>query len=221
MAANWWDLLLSGLGGMAAFVGIVAALVKALILVWRTADVGSGFFARGRLKALMEMRADAHTGGDLASYLDSELELEKFRVASGVSADQKQMAALIRLFRLGIWERDDVRRAAKYLKVSPLWQHPRFEIDRRDEVEAISSLVISIVLPLSGALVWGALIVKTPIYGFLLGALAFLFSVVLATWIGKPYGDLRCARRIKAYLDHHPHVMLPAGTLRPKVKAAA
>lgn len=221
MATSWWDLLLSGLGGVAAFIGIAGALVRALIWVWRAADLGSGLFARGRLKTLMEMRADASGSNGLTAYLDGELELEKFRVASGVSTDHQRMAALIRLFRLGFWERGEICRAAKYLKVSPLWQHPRFEIDRNDEVEALSSLVLGVALPMSGALVWAALVVKMPIYGFLLGALAFLASALAATWIGKPYGDLRSARRIKAYVESHPHILQPVGRVAAKVKNAA
>lgn len=169
----------------------------------------------------MEMRADASGSNGLTAYLDGELELEKFRVASGVSTDHQRMAALIRLFRLGFWERGEICRAAKYLKVSPLWQHPRFEIDRNDEVEALSSLVLGVALPMSGALVWAALVVKMPIYGFLLGALAFLVSALAATWIGKPYGDLRSARRIKAYVESHPHILQPVGRVAAKVKNAA
>lgn len=221
MAANWWDLLLTGLAGVAAFVSVGAALIRALILVWRATEFTPGHFARARLKALMEMRADTQMASELTDYLDSELELEKFRVASGVSANQQQMAALLKLFRLGIWEREEVRSAARYLKVSPLWQHPRIQIEKTDELEAISALVISVALPVSGALVWAAMIVKLPIYGFLLGAVAFLLSVLMANWVGRAHGDLRSAKRIKSYLDDNPHILQSTKVNAPSVKAAA
>lgn len=221
MAADWLDLLFTGLAGLSAFVTIAAALIKAVVYLWRTPEMRPGAFSRGRLKALAQMRDDARTTGELATYLDSELALEKFRTASGISANPQQMVALMRLFRLGLWERKEVRSVARYLKVSPIWPCPRIEIGRPEEVEAICALVISVALPLSGALVWAALIVKLPFYGFLLGALAFLFSVVLAGWVGKAWGDLRSAKRIKAYLDDHPHILQSAGQAASQVKAAA
>lgn len=221
MAADWLDLLFTGLAGLSAFVTIAAALAHAVVFLWRTPGGMPGLFSRGRLQALADMRDDPRTTGELATYLDSELALEKFRTASGISANHQQMVALMRLFRMGMWEREEIRSLARYLKVSPIWPCPRIEIGRPEQVEAISALVIGVALPLSGALVWAALILKLPIYGFLLGALAFLFSVLLAGWVGKAWGDLRSAKRIKAYLDDHPHILQSAARAASQVKAAA
>ncbi len=221
MAANWWDLLLTGLAGVAAFVGVAAALVRALIMLRRASDFEPGYFARGRLKSLAEMRADAGTEGELANYLDGELELEKFRVVSGVRANRKQMLVLIKLFRAGLWAPEEVRAVARYLKMLPLGQYPRIHFEPIDILEAWSALVVSVALTLSGALVWAALIVKMPIYGFLLGAAGFLLSVLAARWVGKAYEDMRSAKRIKAYLDEHPNILHTTGNNAPTVKAAA
>ncbi|WP_152225188.1 hypothetical protein [Pseudomonas sp. SCB32] len=221
MAANWWDLLLTGLAGVSAFVGVAAALVRALIMLWRASDFELGYFARGQLKTLTEVCADARTEGELANYLDSEMELAKFRAVSGVRANRKQMLVLIKLFRAGIWAPEEVRAAARYLKMLPLGQYPRIHFEPIDILEAWSALIVSIALTLSGALVWAALIVKMPIYGFLLGAAGFLLSVLVAGWVGKTYEAMRSARRIKAYLDEHPNVLHAAGNNVPTVKAAA
>lgn len=220
MATNWWDLLLTGLAGVSAFIGVAAALVRALIMLWRASDFELGFFARGRLKALTEVRADTRAEGEWASYLDGEMELAKFCAVSGVRVNRKQMQVLIKLFGAGIWAPDEVRAAARYLKMLPLGQYPRIHIEPVDILEAWSALIVSIALTLSGALVWAALIVKMPIYGFLLGAAGFLLAVLAARWVGRTYEEMRSAQRIKAYLDEHPSI-LHAGGNAPIVKAAA
>lgn len=221
MAANWWDLLLTGLAGVSTGIGVVAALIRAWVLLWRNPDLKPGYLLAGHLKSLMAMRADTRTEGELAAYLDSEVELEKFRAASGIRANHKQMVALMKLFRLGLWEREEVRAAARYLKVSPLWPHPRLQFEKTDRLDAICALIVSVALTLSGALVWVALVVKLPLYGFLLGAAVFTLSTLAAGWVGKAYGDLRSAQRIKAYLDDNPHILQTAAGTAPAMMAAA
>lgn len=103
----------------AAVVAIFAVLVKALKMLGTVLEFREKHFIEKRYKRLRELRSHM-SKGNLATYLDGAVELEAFRIASGIKASPRKADAISKIASLGFWHSNEIRQLSTFLVVDPI-----------------------------------------------------------------------------------------------------
>lgn len=189
--------------------GYSVLAIAALVFAKTISTLGSAFdfhdknFVQKRFKRLNELRASVKKDHrPLAQYLDDAIELEAFRVASGVTAGKQKMDFLIGIASLGLWDRTQLRWLAKHIEQGPQDTTPSIRITRLDWVGAAIGLVSLSYCILAGIFFFAYLSFTMPMpYGMALGLLAFVALIFLARLLGEDFYSAMCARNIRKRLE--------------------
>jgi hypothetical protein len=187
---------------------ITAAIAAIIMVLIKAIDFHDKHFVLKRHKRLQELRSSVTTKGPLTEYLDESIRLEAFRIASGVRASTLKAAALIKLSSLGFWDREQIRKVAKFLAVTPMHPIPVIHIHRSDKLEAWVGLALAIFSLVIGAIFCVALTTKYPPYGPLVGLALFTALILSSALLSSDYRNLKNAQQFKKYLEAHPNVLL-------------
>lgn len=128
----------SGYGISVAGAAILAMLLRAAAHLYRTMDLHDKHFVRKRLTRLRDIRSNA-TNPEFTRYLDGAIELEMFRIASGVSTSRLKMEYLLQLDRSGRWSRFQLRSLSKFLAIEPGRETPYLSVSVLDRISAWAS----------------------------------------------------------------------------------
>lgn len=178
-------------------------LVKAISALRSAFDFHDKNFVEKRFKRLSELRASVKKDDrPLAQYLDDAIELEAFRVASGVTASKQKMDFLVEVASLGLWNRTQLRWVAKHLEQGPQDATPVIRITRLDWVGAAIGLFSLFYCITAGIFFFAYISLATPMpYGLALGLLAFGGLVILARLLGEDFFSAKCANNVRKYLE--------------------
>ena len=201
---GWLEMAAPYVGALASVAGAVLALINFLRKLRKG---GEGFFRR-RLRLLTGLRNDVEVGSDLENYLDSSIELEKFRIASGTRLNPREMAVLMNISELGLWGPEHIRALGKYLKFPATSQTPKIVISGGDVLDAWISFFYSFAMFLSGIFLWAALVWRYGVIGCIGGALAFIVATLIGGLVAGGYREMKNAKEIKDYLDKNPEILL-------------
>ncbi|MGF6208807.1 hypothetical protein [Pseudomonas frederiksbergensis] len=200
--------LFSSEGAVAAAIGVlVAVVVKSISMLNQIMEFHDKHFIEKRYKLLKELTSGIPVNSKLKRYLDDSVELEAFRIVSGIRGSSLQIAALVKLDSLGYWNREQIRRVAKFLVIKPEDPCPSIKITEADKFGARFGLGMAILLLLAGGVISIALTIKVPPFGFFIG----LAILAVMTWAGAyfaaDHGAYRTARSVQKYLIDHPDTL--------------
>lgn len=199
-------------GAVAASIGVlVAVIVKAISTLNQLMEFHDKHFIEKRYKRLTEFISAIPHDSKLKRYLNDSVEHEAFRIVSGIRGSSQQIAALVKLDSLGYWNREQIRRVAKFLAVKPEYPTPLIEITKTDKFAAKFGLVVAILLLLSGGVISIALTIKIPLFGFFIGLIPLTVMICAGAYFAADHGAYRTALSIQKYLIDHPGVFAPQG----------
>ncbi len=164
-------------------------------------------FVRRKLDKIKNLRKDTSDEDVLATYLDRQLNSEKFRIASGISANPVEMAWLIRLDKTGLWNQKQIKAVAKFLTTDQDTKTARLTISKPDQLGARLSIIAGAIMLALGAFFWISLYIKVGTLGLYAGAPIFVAYTVAAVMFSGGFINYKVARKIEAYLKRNP---LPA-----------
>ncbi|MBB4862808.1 hypothetical protein HNP46_001652 [Pseudomonas nitritireducens] len=196
-----WKVLLMG-GSL-----LLSVFYKILVFLYRALRVYGELFAMKRLKSLIFLRQDTRGGTAFLAFLDRNIELEMFRVASGMQVNFREMAAIIKIESLGLWSPEQIRALRKYLKCSPMSDGPKIIIGSMDRFEAYFGFSLSLILVAMAVLLWGLFVWKYSLYGALMGAFFFVLAIFVGGMLAWDFGKMKIAQDIKEYLNRNPGVL--------------
>jgi len=189
--------------------GYSVLVIAALILARTISTLGSAFdfhdknFVQKRFKRLNELRAGVKKDDrPLAQYPDDAIELEAFRVASGVTVSKQKMDFLVEITSLGLWNRTQLRWVAKHLEQGPQDATPVIRISRFDWVGAAIGLLSISYCIIAGISSFAYLSLTMPMpYGVALGLLAFASLAFLGVLLGEDFYSVKFANSVRKYLE--------------------
>lgn len=184
---------------MAAILGVIA---KVILSLRRTLDFHDEYFVKKRIKRIAELKGLVKEG-PLTQFLDQSLEIEAFRIDTGITASPAKMNALINIHDYGLWTTAQLRGAARHLVVDKSTLKATIKITQADRVAAIASIIFSLILLLAGASYFVALAFTKSLLAFVVGAMLFGFFLLIGYLISYDYRAYRIASRVKSYLEKH------------------
>lgn len=200
----------------------VAAVVAVLCLVPTRAiqllHLYDSHLARRQHKLLKELREAERSESLYAQYLDDELYLESYRIASGVRADRSKANFLIRLARTGHWNHWQIRQIARYLWVTPEQPRLTLRITAIETAGAWFARLIGFFFMVIGCISGLTLMAKASSFGaFLAGMGAEAMFILGAALVSSPFNSYRTARRFQKYLQTHPEILDEVATTPPSL----
>ncbi|WP_411565117.1 hypothetical protein ACLIN3_13700 [Pseudomonas orientalis] len=197
--------LFSSKGAMVAAISVLVGItLKSISILNQIMEFHDKHFIDKRYKLLKELSSGIPVESKLKGYLEDSLELEVFRIVSGVRGSSKQIAALVKLDRLGYWNSEEIRRVSKFLVVNPEDSLPSVNITTVDKLSARLSLIMAILLLLLGGAISIVLTIKIPPYGFFIGLIPLTVMIWAGAYFAADYGTYRTALSIQKYLVAHP-----------------
>lgn len=157
-------------------------------------------FVRKPLERLKALRSSVSKNPDLSYYLETSIELEAFRIASGATTSRSKMEFLLALDKDGNWSKPQLRSLCKYLEVPDGRDKPEIVIGRFEKIAAIWSAIAAMTICVLGSLYFTASVYQFSLSEFLIGAFAFAAAVVFGRFIVSDYISYRIARRAQATL---------------------
>jgi hypothetical protein len=198
--------LFSSEGAVAAAIGVlVALLVKSISMLNQIMEFHDKHFIEKRYKLLKELTSGIPIDSKLKRYLDDSVEHEAFRIVSGIRGSSLQIAALVKLDSLGYWNREQIRRAAKFVEINPEDPSPWIKITKADKFGAGFGLCMAILLLLAGGVISIALTIKIPPFGFFIGLALLSVMIWAGAFFAADHGAYRTALSIQKYLVDHPN----------------
>lgn len=207
--------LFSSDGAIAAAIGVlVAVVVKSISMLNQILELRDKHFVEKRYKLLKELTSGIPVDSKLKRYLDDAIEHEAFRIVSGIRGSSLQIDALVKLDRLGYWNREQIRRVSRFLVVSPEDPSPSMKITKADKFGAVFGLTIAILLLLTGGAISIAFTIKIPPFGFFIGLALLSVMIWAASFFAADHGAYKTALGVQKYLADHPKalVMSQSGT---------
>ena len=199
--------LFSSNGALVAAISVLVGItVKSISMLNQIMEFHDKHFIDKRYKLLKELTSGVSVESKLKRYLEGSLELEVFRIVSGVRGSALQIAALVKLDSLGYWNREQIRRVAKFLLVKPEDSSPSINITTVDKFSARLSLLMAILLLLLGGAISIALTIKIPPYGFFIGLIPLTVMIWAGAYFAADHGAFRTALSIQKYLVANPHI---------------
>lgn len=161
-------------------------------------------FIEKRYKRLTDLASAIPVNSKLKQYMDDSVEHEVFRIVSGIRGSSMRIAALVKLDSLGYWNREQIRRVARFLMVKPEYPTPFIEITKADKFGAWFGLVVAILLLLAGGAISITLTVKVPPFGFFIGLIPLTAMIWASGFFAADHGAYKNALSIQKYLKDHP-----------------
>ncbi|WP_426139228.1 hypothetical protein [Pseudomonas sp. DWP3-1-2] len=189
---------------VAAGVAVLVVVVKSLTMLGKVMEFHDLHFVLKRHKRLQELRSNFTLDSPFSQYLDESIKLEAFRIASGISTNALNTAALIKLSSLGFWNRSQLRQVAKYLVADTKSGKPRIQIDQGDKLGAWLGLFLGILCLVIGGVFCIAFMVILPPFGLLIGMALFAAMIFCGGLFATDYGAYKNAERVQIYLLDHP-----------------
>lgn len=157
-------------------------------------------FVRKPLERLKALRSSVAKNPDLSHYLETSIELEAFRIASGVSASRAKMGFLLALNKDGTWSKPQLRSVAQHVGFPEGSDEPAIIISTSEKLFAVWSAVFAGLIALMGAVFFILLASTNEILPFLIGAVVFASFVAFARFILNEYISYKLASRAQADL---------------------
>ena len=145
-------------------------------------------------------RSSVAKNPDLSHYLETSIELESFRIASGITTSRAKMEFLLALNKDGTWSKPQLRSVAQHVGFPEGSDEPAIIISTSEKLFAVWSAVFGGVIALMGAVFFIALASTNEILPFLIGAIVFVGFVAFARFILNEYISYKLASRAKADL---------------------
>lgn len=197
--------------------GIATGVIGLFVLVF------TGFFSVFSLyqrnwsrrfhRKLVELRGSGGSQTVLADYLEEEIYLEKYRIASGVRTNRVTADALMRLAATGHWNRYQIQAIAKFIKLSPEMPAPEFKITVWQSANAFLSWMVGCFLVLVGSILAVAVLIMGVMEGELEAVFAIFLSLALmvvftlgAAFAMSHYQSYCIYRKFGKYLEQYPEV---------------
>lgn len=193
----------SGYTLTAVIIGVVAVVLRVLTMFGKALDFHDKHFVEKRHKRLLDLRSSVSGDPLLSAYLSEAINLEAFRIASGIRASSLRARALMTLSNLGYWDTTQIRRASRYFFVTADNPTPRIEIDIWDRISAWYGLFAGVIFVMIGGLMGYSFAVSVPSYGVLIGlpifaAMTFAGGLFAVDWV-----RYKTAQRIQKFLNTH------------------
>lgn len=189
------------------YVPVLTAVVALFSLVPKLAaplisalEAHDKHFVRKPLERLKALRSSASKHSGLAEYLETSIELEAFRIASGITTSRARMEFLLALNKDGTWSKPQLRSVAQHVGFPEGSDEPAIIISTSEKVFAIWSAVFGGVIALMGAVFFIALASTNKPLPFLIGAIVFASFVAFARFILNEYISYKLASRAQADL---------------------
>jgi len=184
----------------AAFVAVITVLFKIMKPLFNAVQFHDKHWVRKHLVHLKAVRSSASRNAELKQYLDDAIQLETFRIASGVTTSRAKMEFLLKLSRDGVWTQQQLRAVSKFLTATPGQLEPSISFTWADRVGAGLGLTSTLFILLAG----GALLLQHMLQGGLaslaLGLAIFSICVVIGTFFSLDYINFRVAKRVQEHL---------------------
>lgn len=187
--------------------GFVAIILVTVIAARLLATLGSAFdfhdrnFVSRRINRLQELRPSCREGHPLTAYIDEAIELETFRIASGVATSPAKMYFLLELAQSGQWEQNQLRALSKFIKINKYSLEPEISVDILDKFGALTGLISATLCVLYGAVAAIQLTIKLPPYGILIGVAIFTAFILAARLFGRDFISYRTAKRALSNIE--------------------
>lgn len=189
----------SGYTVAVAVVGLVTVLFK---LLSRGLDFHDRHIVRKDFERLRVLREYASDGAPFANYLDGAIQVESFRIASGISTSPVKMDYLLKLAKMGRWDRGQLRALSAYIRLLPNSVEPEVHIGKLHSFDGFFSLFGGFYFIFAGLffLVYAGVFVESPLGWFVGGAICLVFFIcALGMW--KGFSSYQIAKNAKKYLD--------------------
>jgi hypothetical protein len=194
------SLLTSGYSVAAAVAATVSVLLKIMSHLLKAMDWHDKHFVRKRLSRLKDMRSGA-TSSKLVRYLDDAIELEMFRIASGVSTSRSKMEYLLQLDEAGHWSRMQLQSLSKFLALQSGSKTPVFSVTFLDRLSAWASGISALFTLALGVGYLTELVLTGAPLMWILGLLLFGISVLLGRYLVTDCIDYIIVKRTQRYLS--------------------
>lgn len=186
---------------IAAVAAVLAVLFKIFGHLGRALELRDKHFIHKRLARLKAIRPSAANNTPLTQYLDAAIELEVFRIASGINTSRVKMEYLLQLNQLGRWSRGQLRSISKFLAVEPGDPAPQLSVTTFERVGAcISGFAAGSVLLLSTIQLVRFFITGQPLL-WLLGLALFALGIIAARFLATDLLDYLIVRRATKHLE--------------------
>lgn len=190
----------SGYSIAVAVAAIVAVLFKMVAQLFRTMEWHDKYFVRKRLARLKDIRSSA-SNSQLTHYLDGAIELEIFRIASGVSTSRSKMEYLLQLEQGGRWSREQLHSLSKFLVLEPGSATPVLAVTFLDRLGAwVGGISAFSTLALGAIYLLKLMLTGEPLI-WLLGLLLFGVTVVAGRFLATDLIDYIIVTRAQQYLE--------------------
>ncbi|MFK3721040.1 hypothetical protein ACI2J9_15895 [Pseudomonas fulva] len=174
-----------------------AKWLNRLTKVW---DWHDKHFVRKRMARLKNARSEA-CNDELTRYLDEALDIEVFRLASGISASRSLMEYMLKLASTGRWSHAQLRSLSKFVVRDPADDNYKVAVGHFEGVIAWVGALMAVSLWIIAMLCF-----LSPL--FISGLRAGLISVgvgggllLLAYFPAKDLAEYLLAKRVSRYLD--------------------
>lgn len=196
----------SGYSTAVAVAAIVTILFKTVAQLFRAMEVHDKYFVRKRLTRLKDIRSSANNS-QLIQYLDGAIELEIFRIASGVNTSRSKMEYLLQLEQVGRWSREQLRSLSKFLALEPGGATPSLAVTALARLGAwVGGISAFSTLALGAIYLIKLMLTGEPLM-WLLGLLLFGLTVLAGRFLAIDLIDYIIVTRALQYLEQAP---LPA-----------
>jgi len=185
---------------IAATVGGVTLLFKLVKPLFKAMDFHDKHFVRKHLLLLKAIRSSASKNVDLKQYLDDAIQLETFRIASGITTSRAKMEFLIRLSRDGVWTRRQIRSTSKFLTATPGEPEPSITFTWPDRVSAVLGISSAMITLVVGTLYLVQSMLQGGFTSSLVGLSLFSICVVIGTFFALDFINYRVAKRVREHL---------------------
>ncbi|MGP0172354.1 hypothetical protein ACSVIJ_10750 [Pseudomonas sp. NCHU5208] len=172
---------------------LVAPLMSAL-------EAHDKHFVRKPMERLRALRSSVAKNPNLSHYLESSIELEAFRIASGVNTSRAKMEFLIALNKDGTWTKQQLRRLSQHVHISDDTGEPQLTLSGFDKFAALWSAYSAGVIALLGATFFVLLAIQGSLQLFTGGALTFAIFIAFARFILNDYISYKIARSAQTAL---------------------
>lgn len=184
-----------------AVAAIFAVLFKMFGHVIRALEWHDKYFVRKRLARIRAIRPSASQNQPLADYLNEAVDLEVFRIASGINTSKAKMEYLLQLSKTGRWSREQLRSLSKFLYLEPGATVPELVITGVDRFGAFAGCVAAFGTLFAAALQLVQLILTGNPLMWLLGIGLFGLAILVGRFLATDLIDVMIASRAKEHLN--------------------
>ena len=191
----------SGYTVSVAVAAIVGVLFKIGTQLFKAMGWHDRYFVRKRLTRLKAIRSDANNSA-ITHYLDEAIDLEMFRIASGVNTSRSKMEYLLQLNQVGRWSPGQLRSLSKFLALDAGRDAPTLSVTLLDRLGAWvsgASALCAIALGVSNLI--RCMLTGMPLI-WLLGISLFGLTLIAGRFLATDLIDYLIVRRAQQYLGN-------------------